>query len=293
MNSKILKWFKSPYPLLYGERRDYFQIIITSIFISALVYVIRPFGLANLPSQALILFIANVTSGAMFTSILVTQILPKYCFNEDQWQIWKQAALILFNFSAVALVLHYLVLRNIGALTFLSYLGVTILIASGPLFMRLLITQNRLLKVNLEQARLVNEILKPSGPVNPNEAEPHKNQIRETVLELKAHDGETFQLSEGDFIYAKAEKNYVEIFWYDTDKVKTTVLRMAFSSLIKQMSDSELPLIHCHRSYLVNQQSISKIIGNSRGYSMVLSVGDHVIPVSRAKAKQVLLEVKV
>ncbi len=282
MNNKLLKWFKSPYPLLYGDISDYVQILMTSLFISVLIYVFQPFGLIGLPTKTLILFIAKVASAAMLVSIIVTQVLPKYLFNEDLWQIWKQAALILLNFSTIALVLQYLVLEDIKFFTLLSYLAFTILIATGPLFMRLLLTQNRLLKENLAQAKLVNDA-----------RETNNIQRKENEIELKADDGESLLLSEQQFIYAKAEKNYVEIFWHDGNKITTSVLRMSFTSLIQQFMKIELTMIHCHRSYLVNLQKISKIIGNSRGYSLEVNNGEFLIPVSRSKAKQVLINVKV
>jgi|GEM_PF-2809136 len=299
MVNKFLKWLKSPYPLLYGNRRDYLQIIITSIFISALLYAIQPFGLANLSERALILFVIKMTTGAMFASILVTQILPRYSFNEDQWLIWKQAALTLLNFLVVALVLQYLVLKDISILILFSYLAITMLLASGPLLMRLLITQNRLLKENLEQAKMANVAMETSEAKAPLGKQYGEKTLTgqdildiQDTLNIKTNDGELLSFTPQQFIYAKAEKNYVEIFLQDADKVKNIVLRMAFSSLVQQLNESPIPLIHCHRSYLVNQKSVNKIIGNSRGYSLQLSVEDVVVPVSRAKAKYVLSDLK-
>jgi len=282
MNNKLLKWFKSPYPLMYGDKSDYVQIVLTSIFISIFIYVLQPFGLSTLPAQTLVLFIVKVASAAMLVSIIVTQVLPKYLLNEDLWQIWKQASLILLNFSAIALVLQYLVLEDIKFITLLSYLAFTILIAIGPLCIRLLITQNKLLKENLAQAKLVNDAL-----------ETNNIQRVENEIKLNADDGESLYFLEQQFIYAKAEKNYVEIFCQDRRKTTTNVLRMPFSTLIQQLNKSELDMTHCHRSYLVNLQKITKIIGNSRGYSLELNRGEFLIPVSRSKAKQVLDDVNV
>ena len=294
MNNKILEWLKSPYPLLYGEGRDYFQIIVTTMFIGALIVVIQPFGLASLSSESLVIFVVKVSIAAMLVSILVTQIAPKFCFNEDHWQIWKQAALVLFNFSAVALVLQLLVLEELGLATLLQYLVITILVALGPLLIRLLLTQNRLLKINLEQAQLVNQGLESkTAPISKHEEAPlEANENKEKKLLVKTDDGEPLLLSCRQFIYAKAEKNYVEIFYLVAEDITTAVLRMSFSSLIQQLSDGGLSVIHCHRSFLVNQLYISKIAGNSRGYSLELSQGDIVIPVSRAKAEQVLIKVR-
>jgi len=281
MFNKILSWLKSPYPLLYGDKKNYLQIIITALFISTLIYVIQPFGLAGLSNQALIFFVTKVTSSAILISIVVTQLLPKYLFNEDLWQVWKEAALILLNLSVIAFVLQYLVLENIEAFKLVSYFSITILIASGPIFIRLLLTQNQLLKTNLTQAQLVN-----------NELKTHHNQNTENEITLTANDGELLQFSGQKFIYAKAEKNYVEIFCQENSAITATVLRMSFSTLLEQFSNSTLSMIHCHRSYLVNQQRISKVVGDSRGYSLELDKGIYLIPVSRAKAKQVLIDVK-
>jgi hypothetical protein len=282
MINRLLNWLKSPYPLLYGDTRDYVQIIVTSIFISALIYVIQPFGLERLSSQSLVLFVAKVGSSAMLVSVILTQILPRYLFNEDTWQIWKQASLIMVNLSVVAFTLQLMVFGDLGIATLMTYLAITILIASGPIFIRLLITQNQLLKANLAQVLLANEAL-----------ETNKQRKKANEVLVRADDGETLLISEHQLVYAKAEKNYTEIFLKKEEKVTATILRMPLSLLMQQLEHNKFSLIHCHRSFVVNKQSICKVAGNSRGYSLELDYGNCVIPVSRSKTKQVMLDLEI
>ena len=260
--NKFKNWLKLPYPLLFGMVRDYRQIAVSSIFIAILLYAIRPFGLSTFPSDMLAWFVAQLALGSIVVSVIVTQIMPRYLCNEDQWQIWKQVVLTLSNFLLVALYLQFMVLDGIDTVTLATYLGLTILLATGPLMVRLLITQNSLLQANLKQAGLSNLSL-----------DSNKNLNRELNIKLNADDGEQLNIIASGFDYAKAEKNYVEIFWRDGHQVKTNVLRMAFATLKQQLSLNKIVLVHCHRSYLASQASITKVIGNSRGYSLELNNG--------------------
>lgn len=288
MNNKVFNWLKLPYPLLYGERRDYLHLISTSLFVALLLFVIRPFGLESMSNILLSLFIGKLTFGIVVTSILITQIMPRYLLDEDNWKIWKQTSLTMTNFLFIALFLQYMILENIDILSFALYLTITIIIATGPLLVKLLFTQNRILKENLQQANQSNLLLNKINNKQQNLIQSKKIE----KIDLMADDGEQLSLDPNDFIYAKAEKNYIEIFWQEDEKNKSRILRMSFTTLLSQLSTSKTNYIQCHRSYIVNKIKICKVLGNSRGYHLKLLSNKLPIPVSRARSKHVLVKLR-
>ena len=80
--------------------------------------------------------------------------------------------------------------------------------------------------------------------------------------------------------YIEALQNYVKIAYINTEgqlKIKTE--RATLKEI--QAKIKEGPIVKCHRSYLVNTDTILNSKGNSQGLSLTLSDCDTIIPVSR------------
>lgn len=251
MLTRLNRWLTSPYPLSCGELRDYRQIITTTLFISLLFFVVKPFGLDAVSDAGMALFIGRLAFGAMLISVVVTQFIPTRYFNEDHWKVGNQIALTLTNFFLVALFLQYSVLKSISASTLAVYLGITMLLATGPLAIRILLIQNRVLKTHLEQANLSNQSLKQ------NEKDV-KTTDCDTTLKVIANDGEELEIKAVDFCFAKAEKNYIEIFYFSAGKLESHLMRMVFGKLITQLEEKGIEFIQCHRSYIVAANWVNK-----------------------------------
>ena len=283
---KLIGWLKSPYPLRHGEFEDYRSIALTMLFVSIFIFLIRPFGMSNFPDELLFWILVQLGVGSFLISIVITQILPRFLMNDESWQIWKQLTLILCNVSVIALFLQYWVLESVEMMTFLTYLVMTLLLASGPLMIRLLLVQNKLLEHNLKQAAISNTTLQENLAAQASEKGEVDNS--ENKIEIEAEDGERLSLDSTNFIYVKAEKNYVEIYYSLDENYHSHVLRMTLVNLIVQLNSQRMSLINCHRSYSVSRMKVIRIVGNTRGYSLQLSMPNKMIPVSRAKSKHVL-----
>jgi hypothetical protein len=246
-----------------------------------LFFVVKPFGLGAFSDSDMAAFIGRLAFGAMLISVVVTQLIPSRYFNEDHWKVGNQIALTLTNFFLVALFLQYSVLQSISVSTLAVYLGITMLLATGPLAIRILLIQNRVLKTHLEQANLSNQSLKQSEKGN-------KTTEDDTSLKITADDGEELKIRTVDFCFAKAEKNYIEIYYFSAGKLESHLMRMVFCKLMSQLGDKDIELIQCHRSYIVATNWVSQVLGNSRGYRLAIRNTQQVIPVARSRAKQVL-----
>ncbi len=80
------------------------------------------------------------------------------------------------------------------------------------------------------------------------------------------------------FLFVKSEGNYVQVF-YRQDGIKKKMIRNTMTAVAKKHPDFFRP----HRSYIVNQFLLSKIGGNSQGYTLHFKDVDQVIPESRSK----------
>lgn len=83
-------------------------------------------------------------------------------------------------------------------------------------------------------------------------------------------------------VYVQSDGNYVHVYKKDDSEIEREMLR---SSLMDYYSQHKYDLIRTHRSYLVNQEFISKLQGNSNGGQVILKTGQKV-PYSRSYFKE-------
>lgn len=187
-----------------------------------------------------------------------------------RYYVFSVAAEILFMGAAYA-VLELVVLGGVRPFWILLYMAVqnTSLILLIPYIISLLFFSWRENKLTLEQ--LVFQ-LRAKRHFIPFEDE-------NGVLRLT--------INSGDLLYLKASDNYVDIIYRSGEKTKTYVLRNTLKKL--EGSLGGLPLLRCHRSYMVNVTSV-KILKRDKG-KFVLWLdedGSITIPVSRGYADEVL-----
>lgn len=83
-----------------------------------------------------------------------------------------------------------------------------------------------------------------------------------------------------EFLYMKAEGNYLEVYSAEKEGVKKKVIRNTLKNVVEQLSAYPF-LIQTHRSYLVNLQQIQHISGNAQGYHLQINGITESVPVSR------------
>jgi hypothetical protein len=204
------------------------------------------------------------------TVILFTiYIIGKSFKLEDKWNIVKEVILISTFFIIVGLVqflirdiiydnennwsLHYLYeeIRN----TFLV----------GTLFVTILIpiNFNRLNTKHSNNANTLNIAI--------NDISSATNQIKKSI---NIND---FELDIDQFMFAKSEGNYLEIYFNKQHQNKE-LIRVTLNNL-ETLLKTYPNIIKTHRSYLVNCNYIEKIEGNAQGYR--LQISRYIVPVSR------------
>ncbi len=95
---------------------------------------------------------------------------------------------------------------------------------------------------------------------------------------------ENIQFDIQQFLFAKVESNYTEIYVLDNDIVHKTLVRITLKELEIRLQEFS-NIYKTHRSYLVNLDKITSSTGNAQGYQLSLQNYTDTVPVSRSKLK--------
>ena len=144
-----------------------------------------------------------------------------------------------------------------------------------------------MLQQNLQSALAANQqlekikTLKKEVTVNPNATSP---------IVLHSDTSETLSLHLPDLLFIEADDNYATVVWKNGQGIQKKLLRVNLKNLETQINNSFA--IRCHRSYIVNVHAISNITGNTNGYKLQILDTEYLIPVSRAKGKELIEKIQ-
>lgn len=99
--------------------------------------------------------------------------------------------------------------------------------------------------------------------------------------QLKA---DNFNFHSEEFLFARAEGNYVEFHLVLDGKNKKLLKRVTMKDLERQLTEISW-IIKIHRSYLVNLKKVTAVTGNAQGYQLSIRHYPDTIPVSRGMIK--------
>lgn len=101
----------------------------------------------------------------------------------------------------------------------------------------------------------------------------------ENILSIIPDVGEKISISKNNFLFARSEGNYTNVFFLKDGAVQKQLLRISLKNLEHQISDDEI--FRCHRSYVLNVQNAKDKQGNAQGYKISLQHTCEKIPISR------------
>ena len=93
--------------------------------------------------------------------------------------------------------------------------------------------------------------------------------------------GDDFNLNMNNFLYAKADRNYVEIYMITDSGIVKKLKRISIKDFDFQLHHYQ-NIIRTHRSYMVNLNYLINVNGNAQGYKLSLRNYENTIPVSRS-----------
>jgi DNA-binding LytR/AlgR family response regulator len=101
--------------------------------------------------------------------------------------------------------------------------------------------------------------------------------------------GEKIEVDINSLLYIVSDNVYQELICMEDQKITKKLVRTTMGNIEKSLNDYNY-FLRCHRSYIVNTNRVTSIIGNSRQYYFVLEKSTEKIPISRSTANDVLEE---
>lgn len=272
-SQSMLELLRRPYPFPATAQQNFFRSLVLGFVVFVLVssLVLAPYPIAL---YLKLLYGLAYAVACLVVTLVNSWVLAKFFqFLDKKWSIGKHLAWIGYNFLSVAIanlaLSVALSITNWSFSSFLSFLGITLLIGSMPLVLIIIYRQNQLLKANLQAAQGLQQASSDTTMSATTKISLSGNNTREAAIEIT-----TQQL-----LYLEANKNYVHLHLLNQDSPLS--IRATLSGLEKQMT-SHQQFIRCHRAFIVNLDHIKSITGNSQGLQISLTGAPNVVPVSRS-----------
>jgi len=147
--------------------------------------------------------------------------------------------------------------------------------------------RNQKLKAELEDIRIINQLLEERQRQNEEKVEETETAIEEpvelpTVITLEGQvTKSSLTFSPAELLYVESVSNYAYFYFLSEGRVRSSSLRLTLRSISASLQDYEM-LAQCHRAFLVNLNYVESLHTTSTStYVLRLFGVDKEIPVSR------------
>ena len=268
-------WWRQAFPLSRGAPTELLHSATIAIFATGLIWLIRPFGLGQLPTDLANRLIVEIGALCLLFDSLMRSLLPTLWarrYDDSTWSCGADVLRTLLELIALATVIViWIGMRTPmpwAVQTWLLGILVTVLCAAGPVALRVLLTERQLRGRHQRS-------LQPGPQARDRAIAPDPGNLC-----IRADDAE-LTLAFADFRYARAEQNYVNIIFLKQGVRQQRLLRMTLGELEQQLAQT--PVLRSHRSYLVSLPAIRTAEGNAQGYRLRLRDMDDTVPVARSR----------
>lgn len=275
ITDRIRPFFNRPYPYYFEGRSLWFLILLLGAMSIVFQYFFQPFDVNTKEHRMPFFWITVIHTAVALVILLLASITIRLLrIPTESWKVWKDIlflALILLVIGIGQFLIRDLIYDNpynwsLGYL--LEEIRNTFLI--GMLFVMILVplNQNRLYRRNSERALgLTRQAIRPVPA-----------PTLQIQTQLKQDD---FELDPATLLFAKADRNYVEIYMLKNGELQKSLKRISLRSLEEQLA-SISHIVKTHRSYLVNLEFLESVSGNAQGYHLRMKHLEIPILVSRA-----------
>ncbi len=268
----MFSFLKKPYPFNDDLKHNAKITLFISIAAFVFLFIFRPYDIQPLSNiedlYSMLAFTIIIFLSLSLNLLILPSVLPKL-FVSEQWNIRKE---ILWNSW------HLFVITS-GNLLYYSYLEMfqfdigliikIVIYSLIPISILISINQERLLRSNLKTAVELNDKLQ------------ERKSIQEKMIFFESDylkGGLAIKVS--SLLLVRSANNYIEVFWLEKDETKSHLIRSSLQKAEELLKDYKF-IFRCHRSYIVNINSIEKIEGNFQGYKLFIQNIDFHIPVSQ------------
>ncbi len=270
-----------PFPLDIPSRQSFRYTSYAALCVFLILVLLQPFGIGEVKGPTLLLnaflygLVTFVCTSA--NTFLLPWLLPGV-YREEKWTVGKELIHMCWHLVPVAignwLLTHWLYKNSLSWHNLFSFLWITLVVGIFPLWLNVLLKQQRLLKKYQAGASQLQEQLNHPAPQTTTPVVP------EQIVFISENGKEQVSLPPGEIRYITAADNYVRIYFIKNNEPTSHLLR----NTLKKAEDVLLPFpqfFRCHRAFIVNLKTVQQVSGNAQGYKLHLKDVEEVIPVSR------------
>lgn len=264
------KYLNNEYPYYYDLKNGLLIgviILLLSTFFSVLF---EPFEVNYKELRFSFFIISLIHSLVSFVVFIIGILVLKFFRKEEDWKV-KNEFLFLIMVLIIIGVFQFLIRDfiydkedNWSFRYLYEEVRNTVLVGSLLIFVITSINLERLKTIYTNRGKELKVLV-----------EPNVNSLTEVAIKTQVK-SDDFILDLKEFVYAKSDKNYVEIILNNQKLLK----RMTIKSLETQLLEYNF-IFKTHRSYILNLNKIERIKGNAQGYQLFLKNKQDTIPVSR------------
>ena len=276
------EYLNRPFPFIEKKNHRLIATVLFSVFIYVFLLIFQPFGISNIQYNKPI-YIAGffgITFIVLLFSFLVAPIILPNIFDLDKWTIKKNIVFITIQFLVVT-ILNWVYNSTVGygiveQYNILFFVGITISVGIIPTLFLVYFIEKNLSQKNKHIATNFNKSIQQRT----NKSENQKIKL------LSQNNDETIIIELKQLICIKAEGNYLKVFYSDENEIKSKLIRNSIKNTEEHLIIFE-NIIRCHRSYIVNLDTVKRMSGNARNFNLHIENLEFTIPVSRSFPKSI------
>ena len=244
--------------------------LIAFAIVFLILFLLQPFGISEYAGNK---FLVSLAFGFV---TFVCCLAMDYCIevplheHVKTWRIWHQALTVfveiliigICNFLIACILFQYPVER----LACLEMVYFTIIIGLIYTALSTSLSYQKYMRKRLDA--LLEKTTQEQEGVS---VTLHDHRVR----------GNDLSLSLNDLLYIEAQKNNVVVVYVSDGQVARNEIQSTLASVLNDLKDYP-NIFQCHRSFVVNLNSITSAKGNSNGYTLELDGGLATVPVSRS-----------
>ena len=287
MLEKLIFFIRQPYPFGGDFGQKLRQNAGIGVFVALFLIVFQPFGAAMWQIPGKIVYLAGFGLVSFIVPTFVQSIVLAWLGKDKAEAIWtvgRETGLYIAILVLVALGnMLYSNIIGISKISFsalTAWVGIVALVAIFPIMAGILLRYERFVMLNQKEAAVLEDQLQHF----------HREQLplQTKRLVFSAENGrDRLELAADDLLFIESADNYSNFTWIQNGQIRRQLLRGSMKRFEDQIGEN-MPILRCHRSYIVNLNHIEHITGNAQGYRLVLARFGMEVPVARNYGPAVL-----
>jgi hypothetical protein len=271
----VFESLQRPYSHNYSYKNAFLQALFFGAFVFGFLYFFEAFRINEMPYNTLLVCLAfgAITTGVMLIMNLLVPIFFPLFFEEENWTVAKHIVYTVLHVFLIAVCnfLFFIFLIEVVNVfkVFIWFQVITLAVAVFPVSFLTLYREKKERNYFTESA----------NTLTTNNSTSNESKLSKISI-VGQNASEKIELNTNQFLFAKADDNYVELYYFKEGNLEKSIFRSTLKDIDNQLKDIDF-IFRCHKSFLVNTHNVSRISGNAQGYRLHFKNTDVSAPVSR------------